>query len=302
MADVDEYGIKKPEEKVKVNDNIRHPNTEKLKQYYRKEDEYNPEISAYRTPSGHYVGHDNTPGKERMWYKHASGTGFEMLMDGSMHHQTIGNQYQYNKGGVFHTVEGNMDMKVGGHQRHSVTGGSHEEVRGNKSSFVAGGMAVMTGGMYNHQSVGGMSFTSEKTLTLGGAGKGNDAPATRITLGADGTVYITAAQHLAISAGGDIGINAGGKISFGSGDSLSATVGSNFQVSVSGKTNIGGKEIHLAASKVYGSKGTLYSPNMASASASDPSPESANGGNEGAAGGTKTTADTTPGGSSTVAI
>lgn len=283
MADQDEYGIKNPQDKVKVKDNIRLHKTKDLKQYYRKEDEYNPEISAVRTPGGHYFGHDNTQGNERIWYKHASGSGFEILMDGSAVHTTIGNHYQYHKGGVYKTVEGSMDTKVGGHERHNVTGGRHEEVRGNKTSFVAGGHAQIVGGMYNLQATGGVSFTSEGTVTLGGSGKGNKTAPVRITIGKDGTCYITANKNIIMNAGQDILISAGGKIGVSAGDKWSAEV-AGIQFKSSAEVKIGSdKEIHLGAQKVYGSKSVFYAPNLASSKASDPSPDMPSGEGEAAA-------------------
>jgi hypothetical protein len=60
---------------------------------------------------------------------------------------------------------------------------------------------------------GALTLAAEKSITLGGATTGNKSQSpVRISVGKDGTVYITGSKNINLNAAGDISLIAGGKI------------------------------------------------------------------------------------------
>jgi Straboviridae pre-baseplate central spike protein Gp5 len=105
-----------------------------------------PFNQVYVSESGHEVHFDNTPGKERMFFGHKSGTYMEIGPDGSMKSFSVGQNVQYHKGGMSMTVNQNHDAKISGHHRFNVDGGSHVEVAGDANIVTAGNSQSVVGG------------------------------------------------------------------------------------------------------------------------------------------------------------
>lgn len=100
----------------------------------------------YESESGHLMVMDDTPGEERYFFAHKSGTYTEISADGKQVNFSVGDIQNYGKSGVSITVDENGDTKISGHQRIIVGGGSHLEVAGDAGIVVGGDAAVATVG------------------------------------------------------------------------------------------------------------------------------------------------------------
>lgn len=105
------------------------------------ESEY-PYNNVWQFPGGMRVVLGDQRGKECMKIYHPSGTYMEMFPDGKLSMMVIGEQKQYNKGGVTITVDENSDVHISGHQKITVGGGSHIEVQGDAGVVVGGDVAM----------------------------------------------------------------------------------------------------------------------------------------------------------------
>lgn len=103
-------------------------------------------------PSGHQVQMDNTPGHERIFIQHASGTYTEISATGKQVNFTVGDLKSYGKGGATFTVDECGDVKFSGHTRFLVAGGAHIEVAGDAGVFAGGDMAAAVMGKLNARS------------------------------------------------------------------------------------------------------------------------------------------------------
>ena len=83
-----------------------------------------PYNQVFETPAGHQMQIDNTPGHERVFWRHSSGTYTEISADGKTVNFSVGDVKSYGKGGFSLTVDENGDIKMTGHSRLVVGGGS----------------------------------------------------------------------------------------------------------------------------------------------------------------------------------
>jgi len=148
------------------------------------ESSYNAEYpynQVIETPAGHQIQIDNTPGHERIFIQHSSGTYQEISADGKVINFAVGDVKNYNKAGMTMTIDENGDFKMTGHTRMLVGGGLHAEI--------AGDTGIMTQAL---------------ALALMGA---LNLRATNIYMASDGSMNINVAGGINIKAGGDIRIN-----------------------------------------------------------------------------------------------
>jgi len=113
-----------------------------------------------RSVTGHVTEIDDTPGRERMLFKHKTGAGIEMRADGTVIINAVNNQIQVAGGDqkviiegngqmVYHgnlkmrvdgdfdlDVGGNMNMNIGGDQTIDIKGGLREDINKNYQTFV----------------------------------------------------------------------------------------------------------------------------------------------------------------------
>lgn len=150
------------------------------------ESEY-PYNNVWQSPGGMRIVWGEERGKECFKLYHPSGTYIEMFPDGKMSTTILGENKQYNKGGVTLTVDENMDVHVSGHQKMTIGGGSHVEVQGDAGILVAGDVAVA--GLSN----------------MGLSVKGN------MYLGTDGDLNINVKGSMNQQVKGDLTIGTGGK-------------------------------------------------------------------------------------------
>lgn len=138
-----------------------------------------PFNKVHETPSGHQWQVDDTPGKERIFFRHASGSSVEFGPDGKIQVIAVGDQKVTNKGGVTLTIDENNDVKISGHSRLNVGGGAHIEVAGDAAVAVGGDTALAAMGALNARC---------KTLYLGSDGDANLNVGGNLSIKAAGTV------------------------------------------------------------------------------------------------------------------
>jgi hypothetical protein len=129
-----------------------------------------PYNQVYVSEAGHEVHFDNTPGEERIFIGHKAGTYMEIGKDGSMKTFAVGQNFQYNKGGMTMTVNQNHDMKVSGHHRFNVDGGSHIEVAGDSNMVTAGHSQSVVGGTQRSATAGNIYQGTKGNIMMNATG------------------------------------------------------------------------------------------------------------------------------------
>jgi len=86
---------------------------------------------VFESESGHLTEIDDTPGGERNFRSHSSGTYEEIIADGSKTLKVIGDNYEIIMGNSNVYIEGAVNLTIGGNVRHLVKGDYHLEVEGN---------------------------------------------------------------------------------------------------------------------------------------------------------------------------
>ena len=86
---------------------------------------------VFESESGHINEIDDTPGGERLFRSHSSGTYEEIVTDGSKTVKVIGDNCEIIMGGSNVYIEGAVNLTIGGNVRHLVKGDYHLEVEGN---------------------------------------------------------------------------------------------------------------------------------------------------------------------------
>lgn len=110
-------------------DNQRHPEPTAGPKY--------PNNKIHNSPSGHKFEIDDTPGKERIFEGHRSGTYREISADGKLVESVVANKFSYVKGTSTITVDGFLDVKVDG-SKVVIVGGSLVEILGKCDIVVYG--------------------------------------------------------------------------------------------------------------------------------------------------------------------
>jgi len=189
--------------------------------------------------AGNLIDSDSTPGAERLRFRHTSGSGIEWLYDGATVIHSVGNKYEYIKGGVTKTIERGLDQKVAGIER-TMSEGKHTETNGNFSHAITGNHA-MAAKNSTMRMLENFNLGSEKSITLNSGGNKS-----KITMNSDGGLTITAE--------GDISFQSNGKIAF---------KGAEFHASASqmnlGYDNLKISDIHLLNITVGYAKNALQS-------------------------------------------
>lgn len=148
-----------------------------------------PYNQVYQTAGGIRMIVGNEPGKETLKIFHPSGSYIEMMPNGKMVSMNIGENKQYNKGGVTITVDENQDVHIKGHSKLQVGGGAHIEVAGDAGIISTGQVALSAKNL----------AVQAKHIYMGATGNFN--------LNVEGDSSITTAGTTSIKSGGGISIN-----------------------------------------------------------------------------------------------
>jgi 3D (Asp-Asp-Asp) domain-containing protein len=104
-----------------------------------------PYNHVFESESGHITEVDDTPGGERTFRSHSSGTYEEIIADGTKTVKVIGDNYEIIVGGSNVYVAGSVNLTVGGDVRHLVKGNYHLEVEGNYTQKIHKNMRTKVG-------------------------------------------------------------------------------------------------------------------------------------------------------------
>jgi len=174
---------------------------------------------VFETESGHITEFDDTPGGERTYRQHSSGTYEEVVANGSKTVKVIGDNYELIMGGSNVYVSGAVNLTIGGDVRHLVKGNYHLEVEGNYTQKIHKNMrtkigAGEIGGNLEEEIKGTHSFNISEAV------KGRIGQDVNVTTEGDETRInngkfdlVAKSDISAITTGGKMLLNASGNVS-----------------------------------------------------------------------------------------
>ena len=177
-----------------------------------------PYNHVFESESGHITEVDDTPGGERTFRQHSSGTYEEIIADGTKTVKVIGDNYELIMGGSNVYVSGAVNLTIGGDVRHLVKGNYHLEVEGNYTQKIHKNMrtkigAGFIGGNLEEEIKGTHSFNISQAV------KGRIGEDVNVTTEGDeqrinnGKFILTAKSDInAVTTGGTIRLNANSSI------------------------------------------------------------------------------------------
>jgi len=178
-----------------------------------------PYNHVFESESGHITEVDDTPGAERTFRQHKTGTYEEIVADGTKTVKVIGDNYEVIMGGSNVYVSGAVNLTIGGNVRHLVKGDYHLEVEGNYTQKIHKNMrtkigAGEIGGNLEEEIKGTHSFNIDQAVK-GRIGKDvnvtTEGDETRIN---NGKYSLVAKSDIfASTTGGTLTINASGNVS-----------------------------------------------------------------------------------------
>jgi len=178
-----------------------------------------PYNHVFESESGHLTEVDDTPGGERTFRSHSSGTYEEIVADGSKTVKVIGDNCEIIMGGSNVYIAGAVNLTIGGTVRHLVKGDYHLEVEGNYTQKIHKNMrtrigASSPGGNLEEVISGTHSFNIEQAVK-GRIGKDvnvtTEGDETRIN---NGQFNLMAKSNIfASTTGGTLTLNASGNVS-----------------------------------------------------------------------------------------
>ena len=178
-----------------------------------------PYNHVFESESGHITEVDDTPGAERTFRQHKTGTYEEIIADGTKTVKVIGDNYEVIMGDSNVYIGGNVNLTVGGDVRHLVKGNYHLEVEGNYTQKIHKNMrtkvgAGFVGGNLEEEIKGTHSFNISESVK-GRIGKDvnvtTEGDETRIN---NGKFDLVAKSDIsAITTGGKMLLNASGNVS-----------------------------------------------------------------------------------------
>jgi hypothetical protein len=174
---------------------------------------------VFESESGHITELDDTPGGERTYRQHSSGTYEEVVANGSKTVKVIGDNFEMIVGNSNVYIGGNVNLTVGGDVRHLIKGNYHLEVEGNYTQKIHKNMrtkigAGEIGGNLEEEIKGTHSFNISEAVK-GRIGKDvnvtTEGDETRIN---NGKFDLVAKSDIsAITTGGKMLLNASGNVS-----------------------------------------------------------------------------------------
>ena len=174
---------------------------------------------VFESESGHITELDDTPGGERTYRQHSSGTYEEVVANGNKTVKVIGDNYELIMGGSNVYVSGAVNLTIGGDVRHLVKGNYHLEVEGNYTQKIHKNMrtkigAGEIGGNLEEEIKGTHSFNISEAV------KGRIGQDVNVTTEGDETRInngkfdlVAKSDISAITTGGKMLLNASGNVS-----------------------------------------------------------------------------------------
>jgi len=177
-----------------------------------------PYNHVFESESGHITEVDDTPGAERTFRQHKTGTYEEVIADGTKTVKVIGDNYEIIMGSSNVYIDGAVNLTVKGDVRHLVKGNYHLEVEGNYTQKIHKNMRTKVGA----GEIGGNleeEIKGTHSFNISDAVKGRIGADVNVTTEGDeqrinnGKFTLTAKSDInAITSGGTIRLNANSSI------------------------------------------------------------------------------------------
>jgi hypothetical protein len=168
-------------------------------------------------PGGIRVVIGNEKGKESYAIYHPSGTYMQMFPDGTSVSMHIGENKQYNKGGVTLTVDENGDIHIRGHHKLQVGGGSHVEVQGDAGIIVGGDVALAGLGNIGMNAHGNLYLGVRGNMSFNVEGNFKAEVKGTTTMLSEGSTTVATKGDMAMSSSGNMGLDSGGSLTTNAG-------------------------------------------------------------------------------------
>ena len=121
-----------------------------------------PYNHVFESESGHISEVDDTPGNERLYREHRTGTSEELFADGSRMTKIVQDDYEIVYGDKSVFIAGNVNLTISGNVRHLIQGDYVQEVEGDYTLKVGKNMYTKIGalgvGNYELDILGGHSY------------------------------------------------------------------------------------------------------------------------------------------------
>ena len=200
-----------------------------------------PYNHVYESESGHITEIDDTPGGERLYRQHKSGTYEEIVADGTKTVKVFGDNYELTAGANNVFVKGNINLTCSGTKRERIDGDYILEVGGDFTRKIHKNEQVKIGatggGNLEEEIIGNHGFNIANAMSgaigVTGTGTAKDCDITiggKETRSIGGTYDITAKDSASFVSLNDVLVGAGNNVTVSSVASTSISAGTTMTV------------------------------------------------------------------------
>lgn len=210
--------------------------------------------------AGHFKEYDSTPGFERIQERHKTGTGYEVMPDGSERVIVVGTRYTAIMGSDHIMINGQCQIVVNGDCGLRVNGNMNHSVSNDYNLHVGGNMNVTVGGN-SYRSVGlgdATNVSGDQAISvtgfhsLGVSGDSTIQAASVNVIGHDGNVNVGATKDINVVTEANFNLGASGNVALAAKGNFSSSSDAKMDVLGKGATTVastGGKTIVSGSSE-----------------------------------------------------
>ena len=225
-----------------------------------------PYNHVYESESGHITEIDDTPGGERLYRQHKSGTYEEIVADGTKTVKVFGDNYELTAGANNVFVKGNINLTCSGDKRERIDGDYILEVGGDFTRKIHKNEQVKIGatggGNLEEEIIGNHGFNIANAMSgaigVTGTGTAKDCDITiggKETRSIGGTYDITAKDSASFVSLNDVLVGAGNNVTVSS--VASASISSGTTMTVKAATNLDIKSEAVGTMTFEGASSTI---------------------------------------------
>lgn len=225
--------------------------------------------------AGHFKEYDSTPGFERIQERHKTGTGYEVLPDGSERVIVVGTRYTAImgsdhilingqcqiivngdcglrvNGNMNHSVSNDYNLHVGGNMNVTVGGNSYKNTNGGEALVVQGDLATTVQGFLNVSADGDALVQGASVNLAARDGNFNLAASKDINIATPSNVLLTASGNVSMASKGNFAASSEGTMNvLGEGATTVASTGAKTTITGSSETVVhsgGSVKLHGSA-------------------------------------------------------
>ena len=225
-----------------------------------------PYNHVYESESGHITEIDDTPGGERLYRQHKSGTYEEIVADGTKTVKVFGDNYELTAGANNVFVKGNINLTCSGTKRERIDGDYILEVGGDFTRKIHKNEQVKIGatggGNLEEEIIGNHGFNIANAMSgaigVTGTGTAKDCDITiggKETRSIGGTYDITAKDSASFVSLNDVLVGAGNNVTVSS--VASTSISSGTTMTVKAATNLDIKSEAVGTMTFEGASSTI---------------------------------------------